>query len=442
MRLQMWWLLLAVPALVVAQEETRESVGPQVLSRGAGPGLLRSGAESVKMRIYASVNGIYESGLTAFSVNQNGEIPNEAGYGVQAGVGAYGFHRWKRTILSLDYRGSYSHFTQNSYYDGSDHALSLGVSHQMSRRTHFTFRQAAGTASRNIGDYSPYSFADPTYAQLPTQELFNNRTYYLNSMGDVTFQKSSRLSFNFGGSASVIERRSSALVGSMAEYARGDMVYRVTRNQSIGIDYGFSHYAYSRNYGSAFMHTGALNYSAKLGRYWTFSVRGGVMGVDTQGLIRVAIDPVIASIIGRNYGVEIYGRQNLLSTGGASLQRNFRKSSLGFSYSDGATPGNGLYLASRNRTAAANYSYTGIRRWNFGVGFDYSKFSTLSRDLNDYKGFGGNLGATCQLGHGLYLTTRINSRDYEIQGTNFARNSVSAAFGLAYSSGDSPLALW
>ena len=151
---------------------------------------------------------------------------------------------------------------------------------------------------------------------------------------------------------------------------------------------------------------------------------------------------VIASIIGRNYGVEIYGRQNLLSTGGASLQRNFRKSSLGFSYSDGATPGNGLYLASRNRTAAANYSYTGIRRWNFGVGFDYSKFSTLSRDLNDYKGFGGNLGATCQLGHGLYLTTRINSRDYEIQGTNFARNSVSAAFGLAYSSGDSPLALW
>jgi hypothetical protein len=442
MRLQMWWLLLAVPALVVAQEETKESVGPQVLSRGAGPGLLRSGTESVRMRVYGDVSGIFESGLTSLSMDQNGEISNDSDYGVQVGLGAYGYRRWKRTVMGLDYRGSYSHFTRNSYYDGTDHALSLGVSHQMSRRTQFSLRQAAGTASRDIGSYSPYGFADPTYAQLPTQELFNNRTYYISSMADLTFQKSSRLSFNFGGGASVIERRSKALVGSMAENARGDVMYRVTRNQTVGFDYGFTHYSYSRNYGTAFMHMGALNYAAKLGRYWTFSVRGGAISVDTQGLIRVDIDPVIASIIGRSYGVEIYGRQNILSTGGVSLQRNFRKSSLSFSYSDGATPGNGLYLASRNRSAAANYSYTGIRRWNFGAGFDYSKYSTLSRELSDYRGFGGGVGATCQLGRGMHFTTRIDTRDYEMSGTNFARNTVRATVGLAYSSGDSPLALW
>jgi hypothetical protein len=442
MRVQWWLLWLAVPALVVAQEETRESTGPPVLSRGAGPGLLRSGTESVKMRVYATVDGIYESGLTSFSVNENGDIPNDSSHGMQAGVGAYGFHRWKRTVMSLDYRGSYYHFARNSYYDGTDHTLSLGISHQMSRRTHFTLRQAAGTASRDTGSYSPYGFADPTYAQLPTQELFNNRTHYLNSMADLTFQKSSRLSFNFGGSAAVIERRSKALVGSTAEYARGDVMYRVTRNQTIGVDYGFTHYAYGRNHGTAFMHMGALNYSARLGRYWTFSLRGGVISVDSQGLIRVDIDPVIAAIIGRSYGVEIYGRQNLLSTGGVNLQRNFRKSSLSFSYSDGATPGNGFYLASRNRSAAANFSYTGVRRWNFGANFDYSKYSTLSRSLDDYKGFGGGVGAAYQLGHGLHLTTRINTRDYEIRGTSFARNTVSASIGLAYSSGDTPLALW
>jgi hypothetical protein len=442
MKLQMWLLLLAVPALVVAQEETKEPAGPPVLSRGAGPGLLRSGTESVKMNVYADVNGVYESGLTSFSVDQNGQIPDDSDYGVQVGLGAYGYHRWKRTILSLDYRGNYSHFTQNSYYDGSDHALSLGVSHQMSRRTHFTLRQAAGTASRDIGAYSSYGFADPTYAQLPTQELFNNRTYYLNSMADLTYQKSSRLSFNLGGGATVIERQSTALVGSKAAYARGDAMYRMTRNQTIGIDYGFTHYSYSRNYGTASMHMGALNYAVKLGRYWTLSLRGGVMGMDSQGLIRVDIDPVIASIIGRSFGVEIYGRQNLISTGGASLQRNFRNSSLSFSYTDGATPGNGLYLASRNRSAAANYSYTGIRRWNFGARFDYSKFSTLSRELNDYKGFGGSVGATCRLGLNMHFTTRISTRDYEMQGTGFARNTVRATVGLAYSSGDSPLALY
>ncbi len=442
MRLQMWLLWLAVPALMVAQEETKESAGPPVLSRGAGPGLLRSGTESAKMRVYANVGGVYESGLTSFSLDQNGEVPNDSDYGVEAGVGAYGFHRWKRTVLSLDYRGNYYHFTRNSYYDGTDHALSLGVSHQMSRRTQFTLRQAAGTASRDIGSFSPYGFADPTYAQLPTQELFNNRTYYLNSMADLTFQKSSRLSFNLGGSGAIIERRSNALVGSTAVYARGDVMYRVTRNQTIGVDYGFTRYSYSRNYGMALLHMGALNYSARLGRYWTFSLRGGVASIDSQGLIRVDIDPVIAAIIGRSFGVEIYSRQNLIPTGGATLQRNFRKSSLSFSYSDGATPGNGLYLASRNRNAAANFSYTGVRRWNFGAGFNYTKYSTLSRDLNDYRGFGGGVGATCQMGHGLYLTTRLDTRDYEIRSTNFARNTIRATIGLAYSSGDAPLTLW
>jgi hypothetical protein len=101
-----------------------------------------------------------------------------------------------------------------------------------------------------------------------------------------------------------------------------------------------------------------------------------------------------------------------------------------------------LYLVSRNRSAAANFSYTGVRRWNFGASFDYSKYSTLSRDLSDYKGFGGGVGATCQLGRGMHLTTRVNTRDYEIHGTGFARNTVSATIGMAYSSGDSPLALW
>lgn len=442
MKLQTWLLWMAVPALMVAQVDTKESAGPPVLSRGAGPGLLRSGTESVKMRVYANVDGIYQSGLTSLRVDQNGEIASDSDYGVQAGLGAYGSHRWKRTVLSLDYRGSYYHFTRNSYYDGTDHALSLGVSHQTSRRTYFTLRQVAGTASRDIGSYSPYGFADPTYAQLPTQELFNNRIYYLNSMADLTFQKSARLSFNLGGSGAVIERRSKALVGNTAAYARGDVMYRVTRNQTIGVDYGFTHYAYGRDYGTAFMHMGAVNYAAKLGRNWTFSLRGGVVGIETQGLIQVAIDPVIAAIIGRSFGVEIYGRQNLLSTGGASLQRNFHKSSLSFSYSDGATPGNGLYLASRNRTAAANFSYTGVRRWNFGASFDYSKYSTLSRELDEYRGFGGGVGAACQLGHGLHFTARIHTRDYEIRGTGFARNTVSAGIGLAYSSGDAPLALW
>jgi len=156
----------------------------------------------------------------------------------------------------------------------------------------------------------------------------------------------------------------------------------------------------------------------------------------------VAIDPVIAVLIGRSFGVEIYRRQNLLPSGGVSLQRHFRNSSVSFSYIDQASPGNGLYLASRNRSAASYFSYTGIRRWNIGASFDYSRYSSLSRDLNNYEGFGGGVGASCRLGRGLHFTTRLDSRDYKMFDTRLARNTVRASVGLAYSSGEGPLALW
>jgi len=441
-RLLFCLLMLAVPFLAVAQEEIKEPAAPPVLSRGAGPGLLRQGAESVRMRVYANVENTYETGLSTLSLTENGEIPEDSSYGIRAGIGAYGYHRWRRSLVGLDYRGNFSHYTQASYYDGSDHALSLGLSHQATKRTYFTLRQMAGTASRDIGTYSPYGFADPTYAQLPAQELFNNRVYYFNTMGDMTYQKSSRLSFNLGGSAAMVKRRSSALVGNTAEYARADMMYRVSRRQTIGLDYGFSHYSYTRGYGYAYLHMGALNYAARMGRSWTFSLRGGVAAIDTQGLIRVDIDPVIAVIIGRSYGVEIYDRQNMIPSGGVTLQRQFRKSSASISYTDGAVPGNGLYLASRNRAVAANYSYNGIRRWNFGASFDYSKYSSLSRELSNYQGYGGGVGATCELGRGLHLTMRVDTRDYEIQGSRLARNTMRATLGLAYTSGDGPLSLW
>lgn len=442
MRLGWWWCLLAAPVAAVAQEEVKEPPPPPVLSRGAGPDLLSSETRTSPMRFYAEVGGIYENGLTSLTMDEKGEIPDEYSYGAEAGIGVLGIHRWKRTLLGLDYRGNYRHYTRRTYYDGSDHALSLGVSHQVTRRTYFTLKQIAGTTSRSIGIESPYGFIDPTYYQLPSQELFNGRTYYLNSLADVTFQKTARLSFNFGGGAGLTRRRSNALVGNEAEYARGDMMYRVSRHQTVGFDYSFTHYTFTRNYGSAFMHMGALNYAARLGRYWTFSLRGGVASVDTQGLIRVDIDPVIAAIIGRSYGIEIYQRQNLIPSGGASLTRSFRKSTLSFNYTDGATPGNGLYLTSRNRTAGASYSYSGIRKLNIGFNFDYSQYSSLSRNLDKYEGYGGGAGLSYELARGLHAVARFDTRDYEIYGSKFARNTVRVTFGLAFSSGEGSLGLW
>ncbi|MCE5308976.1 MAG: hypothetical protein LLG20_15160 [Acidobacteriales bacterium] len=442
MRFQWWWCLLAVPVTAVAQEEVREPPPPPVLSRGSGPDQLSSETRTSPMRFFAQVGGIYENGLTSLTMDENGEIPDDYSYGVEGEIGVLGTHRWKRTLVGLDYRGNYRHYTRRTYYDGSDHALTLGMSHQATRRTFFTLKEIAGTTSRNFGIGSPHGFIDPTYSQLPTEELFNGRTYYLNSLADVTYQKSARLSFNFGGGGGLTRRRSNALVGNEAEYARGDMMYRVSRHQTIGFDYAFTHYSFTRNYGSAFLHMGALDYAARLGRYWTFSLRGGATSVDTQGLIRVDIDPVIAAIIGRSYGIEIYQRQNLIPSGALTLTRDFRKAMLSFNYTDGATPGNGLYLTSRNRRAGADFSYSGIHRLNIGFNFDYGQYTSLSRDLDKYQGYGGGAGLAYQLARGLHAVARFDTRDYEIYGSKFARNTLRVTFGLAFSSGEGALGLW
>jgi hypothetical protein len=55
-------------------------------------------------------------------------------YGTQVSFGAYGVHRFQHARLGLDYQGIYRHYTDNSFYDGTDHTLALGYTYQKSRR--------------------------------------------------------------------------------------------------------------------------------------------------------------------------------------------------------------------------------------------------------------------------------------------------------------------
>src|SRR5689334_9605644 len=122
-------------------------LGPGVLSRGAGDIGLRSGQE-VALRYYFNVAGVYDTGLQPFSVDQAGKLIQVNGlYGEQVDVGAYGTHRWKRALLGLDYRGNFTHYENNSFYDGSNHNLTLGYTLQQSRRIVYEMQATAGTSS-------------------------------------------------------------------------------------------------------------------------------------------------------------------------------------------------------------------------------------------------------------------------------------------------------
>lgn len=434
-------LLLLTGVAVVAFAQRADYEGPTILSRGAGA-ILGGGGEQVRIRPYFGVNGIYDSGLTSVTVTPDGTIPETSALGVEASFGAYGYHNWRRTVLGLDYRGQARHYTRKTYYDGVDQNLTLGITHQASRQWIFTLRESAGTYSRSFGTLDGYGFFDSNSVSTPSQELFDGRTYYVSTNGDVTYQKSPRLSFGMGGSGVAVRRRSSALVGLTGEVARGDVAWRVNRSNVIGADYGFTHFKYTRAFGATDFHTAAFNWSVEVARRWQLKLRAGGARVETQGLRYVAVDPLIAAIIGQSTGIEAFYTLRYVPSGDIRIARSFQRSTVSLSYTRTVDPGNGFYLTSIRNGAEASYSRTLRQSWNFGASAGYFSYQSIGQGLGRYQSFEGGGGFTRRLAGPLHLVARFDSRWYEAQGTVLRRTHVRGTLGFTFSPGDLPLALW
>jgi hypothetical protein len=423
------------------QPPPAEYGGPAILSRG-GVSSLTSPQKSIRFRPFLSLTASYDTGITPVVLNTNGKIPDDASIGGDAEAGLLGFHRFKTASLGLDYRGSYHHYAKNSYYNGSDQSLSLVYSKQATRRLQFTLREAAGILNRSFTANGEIQLLDPAFLNVPNNELFDGRTLYLNTAGNLTYQKTARLSFNFGADGFLIRRRSSALYGVTGYRARSDFAYRLTRYATMGAAYEFTHFEYTKGFGATDVHTIQLVESFRLGRRWELAMALGGARVETLGLTRVTIDPVIAEILGRNVGVEAVYHLNWVPSASANLTRKFRRAALTFGYSNGVTPGNGLYLTSRQQGATASFTYSGIRRVNIGVDGGYSSLGSLGQALGKYTGYIGGGGLTYNLTKSVHFITRYDYRHYGVDQTTFNRDSYRASMGFGFSPGDVPLSLW
>jgi hypothetical protein len=415
--------------------------GPAILSRG-GTSTLRVPTESIRIRPFATVTANYDTGITPVVVTPQGGIPNDASMGVEVSAGLYGYHRWKTATLGVDYSGSYRDYTQNSYYNGTDQSLSLIYTKQAMRRLSFTLREAAGIFSRNFYTVGPNNLIDATFSNTPTNDIFDGRTLYLNTMGDVTYQKSARLSFNFGGDGFVVRRRSSSLYGLTGYRARGDVAYRTSRFATTGVAYDFTHFEYTKGFGGSDIHTMALTQAFRMGRYWELSLRAGGSRVETLGILVVAIDPVIAAIIGTSQGIEAIYRINWVPTANVLLTRKFHYASLAFNYDRGVVPGNGVYLTSRQENEGANLTYTGIRKLNLGLGGGHNTYGSLTQTVGNFSAYTAGAGITYKINKTLHIVTRYDFRRYDIAQSVFRRDSYRASIGLGFSPKDVPLSLW
>jgi hypothetical protein len=212
----------------------------------------------------------------------------------------------------------------------------------------------------------------------------------------------------------------------------------------LGITYQYTRFRFTQAFGGADLHSIGFNYAYSLSRRWEIGLLGAGIRLETEALREVQIDPVVAAIIGQQQGIEAFHTVNYIPGVGLRLSRSFRNGGFSVSYTYGVSPGNGLLVTAKNNTASANYSYTGIRRWNLNVSAAYSSMTGVGQRIGTYSAavVGGGFTRSIR-GSDLHTVGRFDMRRVN---TTFAgipqRWQSRVMLGLSYSPGDIPLSLW
>jgi hypothetical protein len=414
--------------------------GPAILSRGEAPAAMTE--LQIKFRPAVDISATYDSGLSGVGLDNRGDLSTSASPGVMLNWGVGGAHKWRHTSIGLDYHGSLIHYTQQRYYDSVNQTLLLGLTHRFSPHTSLVLHESAGIFSRSyflptLTQTVPF---DPSGSNIPTSDFFDNQTIYQSTQADFSYMRSTRLSFDLGGSGFVTRRRSSALTGVVGANAHGDLQYRVSRRSTLGMAYSYAHFDYTHAFGGTDMHGVKAVYSIRFTRFWELSAFGGPMRVESKYLTTIAVDPVIAALLGINSGVSITHSITTIPNVGGRLSRTFAQGVAYVSAGHDVTAGNGLFLTSYTTTAIAGYSYTGLRRWSFGASVGLTDSSASGVVGGQYRNVTGGVSFSRRLNHGMHLMGSMDMRQYSsVDYANYNRMIYGVRMGIGFSPGELPL---
>jgi hypothetical protein len=438
---RLWALACCVASTALAQIGGGY-LGPAVLSSGA-TGIGNRSGQQVDLRFYAGVNGIYDSSVQPIAIDSKGNLLTVSGlYGVEVNLGAYGTHSWRRAQLGLDYHGAFRAYNAGSAYDGIDQAISLGYTLQESRRITFSARATGGILSNSLGGIGNIPSIALQTEVVPATLLFDSRSYYLEGGLNMTYQRTARTSFTIGGDGFDVWRQSAALVGVEGYSLHGAVEHRLSKNSSVGFTYTRQHFNFPRAFGAADIDTGEAFVGTTFGRHWALTARGGVFHSEVKGLQSVALNPVIAALLGQPTTIQAFYLESIYPSGSVSLVRQFKTASLNFNYGRTVSPGNGVYLTSRSESGGASYSYTGIRRASISLSGGYTTLDSIGQGIKPYRSANAGGGFTYTLPYSLHFNARYDYRYQAIEDFTYKHFGYRASIGLTYSPGKVPLSLW
>ena len=416
--------------------------GPSIQGRG-GKGNKRQ-SDGLRIRPYVGVQAIYDSGLTSINPGVAGSISTRGAAGIEITGGLYGTKQWKRNQLQLSYSGDYRHYNNLQAFNGTDQSLGLTYTTVLTKRVSFDGTVSAGTTNRAFGGISSFNSIDGlNQPGIPSNSLFDVRTNYGSGNGAITYSLSSRTSLSFSGGGYVLKRQNSALVSVSGLQARGDLSRRINKTTSIGIDYNFATFQFSRSFGDTYVHGVGFFVARQFGRRWELNARIGALKVETLGTRQVQIDPAIAAIIGVSSGQEVFYSNTILGSGTVSLTRTSRQGNLSFQFSRSVNPGNGVILTSQNDTAGAGFNRRLSRKLNFDVSYNYNRMRGIGLIAGDFRTQSAGVGLGWQASRYTQVTARYDRRNTET--SSFAKYNLNGnrfAVGVIFTPADIPVSLW
>ncbi len=413
--------------------------GPSILSRGgARPG--QAGGRPVSFNFYAGIGGSYNNGSIPIDTG-SGSPDQQVLYGGTVNGGLTGSHSWKNSSIGIDYRGDYRRYSRHSYADGSEQAIDLQYTWQATRRMIFHVTAVGGTSTNaNGGFITPTSVLDSNLIGIPTNNIFDNRTSYVQTSVGLTYRQSSRLNFTLSGDGFTVHRASKALVGVNGYRATAQVTYRVSRRDQFGVGYNFTHFSFPRAFGASDLHGVSGNYGRKLAPGLDITFSGGIYRIETLGANQVTLSPEVAEILGQVSGYQAIYRINYVPQYSGALTYARGRSTFTGSAGAGVTPGNGVYLTSRSLNAGVGYSYSGIRKVTLSFSAGGSQFSSVFQTLQHYRNYYGGGAATYSVSRHLSTSLQTDFRTFSINGTN--RPAYSVSLGIYWSPTEVPIPSW
>lgn len=433
-------LLALASGIAFAQFGSSGYGGPTVLSRAGTNSGERQG-EDTGFRYFAGVSGAYDSGLTPVSVDQTGKLVNVSGlYGVEGHLGVFGNRRFKHGKFGLDYDGNYREYSQNTYYNGSDHVFGMSGTYDVNKKLTLVSRNSAGSVSRSIGSVYGLVSSPEQLIGTPSTEIFDNRTYFLQTSESFIYSPTARLSYSGGGLGFFVRRRSAALVGMDGYGAFGDIAYRVSRATTVSAAYNYFHIDYPRAFGESDIQQVNLGYARTINKRWQIALAAGVFQVNTVGVTAVTLDPATAALFGVSRSIVAFDRTTLRPLGQVNIGGRYKTHGINLTYSRQPSAGNGVYLTSVSESANAQVDYTGIAHWTFYVSGGYTRLSSIGQTLGSFRTIIGATGVGYKLGRNLNLAARFDAREAQIvQFLGYSRLGSRSTITLDYSPGERPL---